>query len=106
MMHGECRRRSRFLDRCLDGLDAEGRASRCRPLAAPSLAARPVCVAASNRGRTQHIQVCSLPSTTPKRMHMVRQCGGDNLTFPSYSGDRWSWLSVERADNVLNVIER
>jgi hypothetical protein len=28
------------------------------------------------------------------------------LTFSSYSGDRRSSLSVERADNVLDVIER
>jgi hypothetical protein len=48
----------------------------------------------------------SLPWTMLKRIQMVRQCDGDNLTFSSYSDDRQSWLSIERADNVLEVIER
>jgi hypothetical protein len=51
MMQGECRHR-RFLERCLD---VEGQTARRRPLAAPSLASRTVCVAASNRGRGQCI---------------------------------------------------
>jgi hypothetical protein len=51
MMQGECCRR-RFLERCLD---VEGRTARRRPLAAPSLASHPVCLAASNRGRAQCI---------------------------------------------------